>query len=523
MVSEYTIGSLFDEITKKNRVKVFLYFEDETISYGELKEKVDRIIGGCLALGLKPGDKCYILLPNCPEYVYLSCAFAKMGVVSVLVNFNLKGKLLSRMLSHDGIHTLIVSEEYFQNLTTIEESLKGINRVVVLKTSGAELPPCIRHSGRFNFTDLLNFPSQIADLQILASDPMSIIFTSGTTGYPKGVICPHRMVFTWAEETVKVMRLTASDRWYNVLPLYHGDGHFRAIFGPMMAGASLVLRRKFSAGAFWDEIRKFNVTAFSFIGTMLVILYNLPEKKNHALNPAKRAAGAPIPEYLHLDFERRFDIKLINEFGMSEIGNIMAVPSDITKLKTAGKIFEGWEAKIFDNEDNEMPPNKTGELVVRPLKPYIMMRGYYNDPENTLDSFRNLWFHTGDFGYFDEEGYFFFVDRGKDSLRVKGENISSVEFEEMILTLPFVKNCAAIGVPSKLTEDDILLVIELKKGALVDAEKMWDYCKENLPKFMIPRYIRFVNKVPLNELQKLNKEFLRKEGVTDDTWDSQTI
>jgi crotonobetaine/carnitine-CoA ligase len=288
-----------------------------------------------------------------------------------------------------------------------------------------------------------------------------------------------------------------------------------------MSGAKMVLAEKFSASRFWEEIHRYGCTEFNYIGGILPILMKAEPTPRDADNPLRVMMGGGAPMDLFDAIEKRFGVTLIEGYGMSEIGLPLMNTLKARKPGTCGKPFRDYTVKLVDDSGVEVGINTPGELLMRPLKPYTMVLEYYHMPEKTVEAWGDLWFHTGDFLYRDEGGYFHFVDRKKDALRRRGENISSYEVEKVINGHPSVLESAAVAVKSNLGEDEVMICLTLKPGKQLTPVELMVHCEERMAYFMIPRYVRIMTDMPKTPTQRVQKYQLRQEGVTPDTWDRE--
>ncbi len=292
-----------------------------------------------------------------------------------------------------------------------------------------------------------------------------------------------------------------------------------AAFGGMLAGATYAMGKRFSVTTFWDETRAYGATHTNVIGSILPMLWRQPPKENDRDNPVKIVNAAPvIPEWK--EFEKRFGVKLITMFGATETTIVSYTPfNEEIRPGSCGLPTRHYEVKIFDDYDIECPPATPGEIVVRGNEPYAQMDYYYNMPEATVKARMNLWYHTGDFGYKDEDGYLYFVDRKKDALRKGGENISSFEVEAVIGAHPKILDVAVFAVPSELTEDEVKAVVVLKPSQHMTPEELMAWCEDRLAYFAVPRYVEFRDTLPKTATLRVEKYKLREEGITAQTWD----
>ncbi|MCK4784071.1 MAG: AMP-binding protein, partial [Desulfobacteraceae bacterium] len=314
---------------------------------------------------------------------------------------------------------------------------------------------------------------------------------------------------------------TESDCLYNALPLFHGNAQVLSAMPALMSGAQMVLAEKFSASRFWDEIKHYGCTEFNYIGGILPILSKAKPKPDDADNPLRIMIGGGAPPDLFEAFEQRFGVRLVEGYGMSEMGLPFMSPYTDSKPGTCGKPRPDYEVKLVNDNGLEVIPGTVGELLIRPLKPYSILLEYYKMPEKTVETWSDLWFHTGDYMREDNEGFFHFVDRKKDALRRRGENISSYEVEAVVNAHPAVLESAAVPVKSELGEDEVMVCLTLKPGSKLTPEELVKHCEEGMAYFMVPRYLRFMESLPKTPTERIQKYKLREEGITLDTWDRE--
>jgi crotonobetaine/carnitine-CoA ligase len=283
----------------------------------------------------------------------------------------------------------------------------------------------------------------------------------------------------------------------------------------------MVLSDKFSASRFWEDIRKAQATQFNYLGAVIPILDKQPEKPDDLDNPVRIALGAGCPQAVMDRFEKRFGLKCMEGFGMTEIGIPVHTTLYDRRPGSCGKPLPIYEIKLLDDQDEEVPVGEPGEIVFRPLEPFTMMLEYYNMPDKTLETFLNLWFHTGDLAKRDADDYLYFVDRKKDALRRRGENISSFEVERAINTHPKVLESAAIAVKSELAEDEVKICVVLKPGEELDPEELITYADERMPYFAVPRFVEFMDALPKTPTERVQKHLLKQAGITANTWDRE--
>ncbi|MCF8120669.1 MAG: AMP-binding protein [Deltaproteobacteria bacterium] len=495
----------------------FLYFEDRTFGYEELDAASDRAAAGLLALGLRMGDKVALMMGNRPEFLFMWFGISKVGAVEVPINVAHRGDILTYMLDKADCRVVIAEAAFLDQLAPAIEGLSKVERLVILDDPGEKKASLT--TLWVDFRKLMDNDGSYQAVDVTWADPFAILFTSGTTGPSKGALMPHNYALFMGELVMGFAEYTESDCLYNALPLFHGNAQLLSAMPALMSGARMVLARRFSASRFWSEVEKYQCTAFNYIGSIIPILLKAAPKAEDSRNPLRIMVGGGCPEDLFGVVEARFGLSLVEGYGMSELGLPLGNGPGQHKRGTIGKPTPGYQVKVVADNGLEVSPGILGELLVRPEKPYTMMLEYYRMPEETVEAWRDLWFHTGDYVVEDPEGYFRFVDRKKDALRRGGENISSYEVEKIINSHPAVRDSAAIAVKSELAEDEVMVCLELSPDAGLTPEALLDYCQECMAYFMVPRYVRIMETLPRTPTLRVQKAVLRREGITADTWD----
>jgi crotonobetaine/carnitine-CoA ligase len=514
------LGELIEDRAKRLGDKIFLRFKDQNISYNEINRYTNRCANAFKNLGIGKGDKVSIMLLNCPEFLYLWFGLAKCGAVEVPVNTSYKGEFLRHIVDQSDSKILVISHEFLDRLKLIENALKKVEKVVVLgdiqkqEVAGFKIP-------MMSFEEFFNNSEDPVDVKVLPSDALSIIYTSGTTGLSKGALGPHNFWIVCAEKMLEYREGGKDDIFYTFMPFYHFNAQCLTTVTTLVAEAQMVIAERFSASRFWDDARHYGATQFNYLGGVIPILAKQPERPNDADNPIRIALGAGCPPAVMEEVEKRFGIKCLEGFGMTEIGIPIHVRVNDRRPGSCGKPMDIYEIKLFDDQDKEVPVGEVGEIVFRPREPFIMMLEYYNMPEKTLEAFRNLWFHTGDLAKKDADGYFYFVDRKKDALRRRGENISSFEVERAVNSHPSVLESAAVAVPSELGEDEVKICVVLKPGATLIPEELIKYCNDRMPYFAVPRFVEFMESLPKTPTDRVEKYKLKQAGITTNTWDRE--
>lgn len=522
--TERTIHRILEKQVEKFGDKDFLYFKDETYSYLDFENAANKIASGLQKIGIKKGDKVAILLNNCPEYIFLWFALSKLGAIEVPINTAHKGDILTYMLDNSDSCLLVCDYAYMGRVQGVLSHLGKLGQLVLIDNDdhstneeSLNLPvPMI------NWNTLIDNNGEYQRCDILWSDPYSIMYTSGTTGPSKGILLPQNYAVYLADVIKGLGEYTAKDCLYNALPLFHGNAQILSFLPALASGAKTVLAERFSAGGFWSDVKKMGCTEFNYIGSIIPILFKAEPKSNDADNPVRIMLGAAAPKEIFIEFEKRFGVELVEIYGSNEIALPLTSNRYDRKPGSLGKVRKEFELKLVDDEGFEVGPNTPGEILTRPIDPYNIQLEYYKMPEKTVEAWRDLWFHTGDYAYQDEEGYYFFIDRKKDALRRRGENISSYEVEKEINAHPAVLESAAIAIKSDLGEDEVMIYIVLKESQSLDFEALIKYCHKRMAYFMIPRYVRVVDALPKTSTQKIQKHILRDFGLTLDTWDRET-
>jgi crotonobetaine/carnitine-CoA ligase len=472
--------------------------------------------GGLLAAhNIARGDRVAILCGNRPEIMQLVLGSAWIGAVSVPINAAARGFQLQHMLSNSGAKILAIEAEFIDALDGLDFKALPLERIWLIGEPKAALTP------RPILIDPLPPATVEAPAATIApGDLFAILYTSGTTGLSKGVCCPHAQYFWWAVYTGWQLGIRDGDVLHTPLPLFHTNA-LNCFFQALLHGATQVAEPKFSVSGFWPALAKSGATVTYLLGAMVPMLLSRapqPAEKSHKV----RVALAPgVPGNYHAEFTERTGVILLDGYGSTESNLIMASYVDDRKPGTMGKLVPGMEARIVDDNDEEVPDGEPGELILRADHPFAFATGYFAMPEKTVEAWRNLWLHTGDRVVRDPDGYYRFMDRMKDAIRRRGENISSFEVEQVLIRHPAVALAAVFPVSSDLAEDEVMASIILKEGATATEEELVRYCEGKMSYFAIPRFVEFVTNLPRTENGKVQKFKLRERGRTDATWDRE--
>ena len=517
--SESDIASILERQAEEIPEQVFFVMADATETYGGFNTNTNRFAHGLKTLGVGAGDMVAVMMPNVPEFLWARFAIHKLGAVEASINTAFRGPGLTHMLNLCEASVLVLDETFVDQIAAIADALVNLDTVIVrgdVQEAKRRFKWRVLRYDEISGDDTSN-PAREVDER----DTGMILYTSGTTGPSKGCVLSHRFLIHQAEIVCEHFRVTAEDTLYTAFPFFHGDAAYYTVLPALLSGARAAIGERFSASRHWDEIRRFGATVFDFMGATLTILWKRPPRADDADNPVRLAWGVPMPEFADA-FEQRFDLKLREVYGLTDAGMNAVYPLDEPRRPGAcGKPVDTYQVGIFDENDHDLPAGEKGEIVIRPRQPSIILDSYLKMPEETLSAVRNLWFHTGDIGFMDEEGYLHFVERKKDSIRRRGQNISAFELEEAANLHLAVLESAAIGIPSELTEEDVMLWVVLRPGQTLSVPDLIEHCRSNMAKHMVPRYVELVDELPKTPTEKVEKFRLKKRGVTASTWDRE--
>ena len=501
--------------------KVALDICGEQRTYEEIDEITDRVGAGLRALDLGEGEHVSLMMANSIENVESWFGLAKAGLVEVPIHTASRGAALEYTIHHADSRAIVIDADYLPHLDAVAANLPNLQHVIV----NGPLDAAANLPSRLAVHSLSSVRSDAPPpgLHQTRRDTCAILHSSGTTGPPKGVVLSHEAVLNLTRHLVWLMDYTADDRLFTTFPLFHNNAKYTSVTAAMECGGSVVIDKKFSASGFWDKAREKQITAFNYMGALLMMLHKQPERADDHDNPIRIAFGAPCPVEIWEDFEERFGLKLVEVFGMTEAPMATENRLDDRRIGSAGKSSMTYEVIVADENDVQCPPDVPGEILVRPKRPWALFTEYYENPEATVDAWRNLWFHTGDRGRMDEDGFLYFLDRMKDCIRRRGENISSWEIESCINTHPDVAESAAYGVSSDLSESDVMVAVVVKPGTELAPESILDFCQGKIAHFAVPRYVRFMEALPKNHAERVQKFELRSAGITADTWDRENV
>ncbi|MEN3341970.1 MAG: carnitine-CoA ligase [Actinomycetota bacterium] len=483
-------------------------------TFAAMRDRAAGYAGRLAEQGIAAGDRVAVTSENRVELLDLWLGCAWLGAVLVPVNTALRGPQLAHVLGDSDARLLVAEQEQLGALAGLEAPPPALERLWVL--GEASEPP---HGLRAE-----SFPAPgdaVPPHPTGPGDPCLILYTSGTTGPSKGVLCPHAQWYWWAVKTGGILGVGDEDVLYTCLPLFHTNA-LNTFVQALTAGATFCPGPRFSARTFWQRLAESQATVTYLLGAMVHILSKRPPDAFERSHRTRIALAPATPAPLLEPFRERFGIELVDAWGSTETNVVMAAaPGTGAPPGSLGTVVDGFEARVVDEHDEELPAGVPGELVVRSDHAFAFASGYHGLPEQTVEAWRNLWFHTGDRVVRDEGGYFHFVDRLKDSIRRRGENISSFEVESVLVSHPDVAAAAVVPVPSELGEDEVLACVVLREGSRVAAADLLGFCEPRLAYFAVPRYVELLDELPLTASGKVEKHRLRTRGVSATTWDRE--
>jgi crotonobetaine/carnitine-CoA ligase len=496
------------------------------LSAADVAETGGRLAGALAGLGVQRGDRVATLIENSPEALLSWWGIVLGGFVAVPINTAYKGEYLRHQLADSGARVLIVEPALIDRVTRVAGSVEDLIHVVVLDD-----PVHLDGVAVHRWDDLLRAADVQPPASVRPSDLATFVYTGGTTGPSKGCMLSHCYHEALARQIGVCWRRVPEDVVWTPLPLFHFNALTTAVLGPLVYGGRGAIERRFSVSRFWPEMNRTGATVTSTLGTMAYLLAHdvdrpeMPRSGDPKANSSLRLLGAaPLPVSVDRILRGRFGVETFSgAYGTTEASLISWQPHGVAnKPDAAGVVNDDYfDVRVFDDDDLELPRGAEGEIVIRPKRAHTMFEGYWGRPEDTVATSRNWWYHTGDVGRIDDEGYLFFVDRKADYLRRRGENISSYEVERILMSHGSLADVAVHAVPSALTEDDLKVTATLADGASLSEEELFRWCIDELPYFALPRYVEFRAELPRSPVGRVLKRELRAEGVTPATWDAE--
>ena len=495
--------------------------QGQNLSYANLVGCANAYARGLIRLGIRKDDVVAMLCENCVAQVHTEFAAARIGAIEVMLNTGLKGTFLAHQLRDSGAKVLIVERALLPNVLAVLSEVPSLESIVLLDSDpyGDQVPSRAIPILPFSVLD------QHSESDITGIDPpqwtdtCAIVYTSGTTGLSKGVQLSNNYICLFAELESRIWYRDKSDVFYSTGPLFHLAGKGIGVLGSIYRGVRCVQEERFSASTFWRRVREENATATVMLGSVAMLLWGRERSDDEGI---RTVVGIPIPADLHRPMEQRWNCTFECAYGLSECAPVVCTGPDAPmKPGSSGKVTSDYyDVRIFDDNDCELPAGQVGEVVVRQLRPYSMLDAYWKNPDATLASMRNQWFHTGDLGRFDSDGYFYFVDRSKDYMRRRGENISSFEVESALARHPAILDTAVVSAASEVGEDEVKAFITLRPEMAIDFSELIAFCVDNMPYYAVPRYLKVLDELPRTPSGKVQKGPLRVRPNTE-CWDRE--
>ena len=505
-VDSFTVPAVLDRRAEQYPDRVMMSIAGVDVTFEQMRRRSRAAANMLAGLGVGRGDCVALFTATCPEWVYLWLGAARIGAVSAAINAANKGEFLLHTLRLSRAKVILTDAERRPRVDEVAGRLDTVTDIVVRDDSLAEA--------------LCSTPDHlVSDSPTGAADVGVLFYTSGTTGPSKAVATTWHYLFTVAATASSAWGLGPAEVLWTAMPLFHLSAA-PSVLAPMLVGGTTVLAKAFHPGQVWDEIRAHGAVGFAGAGAMVSMLQNLPADPRDAQLPLRFISAAPIDAGSYRDIEKRYGCRIVTMYGLTEAFPIaLKAVADDGVPGTSGRPNPDFDVRILDERGNPLPAGTVGEIACRPKSPHVMSEGYVSqglrvDPHPE-------WFRTGDLGRLDADQNLTYVDRVKDSLRRRGENVSSVEVETVVMRHPAVAEAAAVGVPSELGEDDILLVVTLPPAAALDCAELLDFCADRMPYFCVPRFVEVVDELPKNGIGRIRKDLLRSRGVHPGAWDRE--
>jgi crotonobetaine/carnitine-CoA ligase len=503
--------------------KTLLRYEHRHQTYAEVLRGALTMARVLHELGVRQGQTVCLMLGNSPTYLYAWFGLARLGAVAVPINVHLRGEGLAYILDHSEAALLVVAAELLPRLQALQP-LPSRLRTIVVDGDAAALATADSQQRRYLLLgELVAAAEPACPGAVVPAEAVSgILYTSGTTGPPKGVMLSHAAYLNSARSFAEEMvRASPDDVLYTTLPLFHINAQAHTVLPAIHLNATIALGQRFSASGFWDDIRRHGATIFNSLAAMIPILCKQPPGPHDRDHQARLTACAATPNDVWLEFEQRFGVRIVEGYGLTETaGFCVTNPLEAIRLGSIGKPMGFVETRVVGPHDEPLAPDQVGEIAIRARAEHVLMEGYYRMPAQTAEAMRGGWFHSGDAGYADADGYLYFVDRIKQSIRRRGENISSWEVEKVVNAHPQVLESAAVGYPSEVGEEEVRVVIVPRPGEAIAPLDIVRWCEERMAYFMVPRYVEFRASLPKTATERVEKYKLKQEPLGD-AWDRE--
>lgn len=494
-----------------------------SLTYAEAEREAAQVAGFLAGLGVVAGDTVAVIAPNGLNYIRLWLGLGRLGALLVALNTDLKGAFLTHQLGNSAAKLMVIDAAHLPALQEIAANLTEMATVVVDGDCQAGPPAGWRRVAFDQWRQAMPYSGPLPKY----SDNAAIIYTSGTTGPSKGVLIPHAHSFLFGLGMIDNHAMTEADRFYVTMPLFHINALYLQCYSTLIAGGTAILRPRFSASSWLADLRRYRITITNLLGSLATFIFATPpgpDDRDHCLRVIHSAPNPPEHDRI---WRERFGVpEIMSGFGMTEVNLPIYGPLGRVRPGTAGVVYDRYfEVEIRDPDtDDPVPRGSVGEIMVRPRVPFGFMAGYFRMPDKTVEAWRSFWFHTGDAGVMDADGFVTFIDRIKDCIRRRGENISSFEVETAILGLEGVRDVAAFAVPAGQvgTEDEVMVAVVVDPAAGLSPETIAAFADRHLPRFAQPRFIEIVDSLPRTPTAKIQKNKLRERGLGPAAWDRET-
>ena len=516
---ERTLPAMLQHAAERFGDRALVTLAGVSWSHREAAVMAARRAAALRAAGVARSERVALMCSNRIEFLegFLGCGW--LGAVSVPINTASMGPQIEYFLADSGARLLVIEAGFIERLSTADLSRSGWHLIWVVGVDEA-----VQGETTLGGVPCVAWPASreaVEPAAVQPGDTLAILYTSGTTGPAKGVICPHAQYHWWGVNTARVLGVGEADVLCSTLPLFHINA-LNTFAQAALAGCRVVFEARFSASRFWSTMQAAEATVVYLLGAMVPILLAQPEGEGERDHRVRIGLGPGVPAAAGQAFKARTGVSLLEGYGSTETNFAIATEPDSPRGGVMGWLRPGFQACVADEDDVALPPGEAGELLLRADEPYAFASGYFNMPEKTVEAWRNLWFHTGDRVVRDSDGAFRFVDRIKDAIRRRGENISSFEVEQVLLSHAAVASCAVYPVRSELAEDEVMAALVAREGAHIDPIELARFCEGRLPYFAVPRYIDVLPDLPRTENGKVQKFKLRDRGVGPQTWDGRT-
>jgi crotonobetaine/carnitine-CoA ligase len=507
-VESFTVPAVLDRRAEQFGDRPMMSIAGTPVTFAQMRDRSRAAANVLAGLGVHRGETLALFAGSCPEWVYFWLGAARIGAVPAAVNAASKGDFLLHGLRLSRAAVVLTDDDRQGRLAEVADGVDTLRSVLV---------------GDHSLTEALNSASiDPPSAPPAKPDDVALFFTSGTTGPSKAVVTTWHYLFTAAATVASAWEFGLGDVLWTAMPLFHLSAA-PTVLAPMLVGGTSTLAAGFHPGTVWDEIRACGAAGFAGAGAMVSMLWNQPPDPRDAEVPLRFLSAAPIAADLYRDIETRYGCRIVTMYGMTEAFPIAyKAASDVGVPGTSGRVNPAFDVRILDQRGNLLPAGQVGEIACRARTTHAMSEGYVSSvsggPGLRVDAHPE-WFRTGDLGVLDDDENLIYVDRVKDSLRRRGENVSSVEVEQTMMRHPAVAEAAAVAVPSQLGEDDILVVLTLRPNETVDHAELLDFCSARMPYFCVPRYLEVVDVLPKNVIGRVRKDVLRSRGLGQGAWD----